>query len=216
MAMMQAPAAGGLSKAVFLDKDGTVVENVPYNVDPSLLRFTPHAIEGLQMLADDGFRLIMITNQPGVGLGLFDLAALTRLQEALTERLAQHGLVLDGFYACTHAPGLDPSRAPCSCRKPSPGLLLQAAEERGLDLERSWMIGDILDDIEAGRRAGCRTVMLDVGNETVWRTSELRVPHHRAADLREAARWIVQASPLPWDTAAALNTDGLHGNQPRV
>ena len=78
----------GLAPAVFLDKDGTVIENVPYNVDPARLRFTPYAIEGLQLLADAGYRLVMITNQPGVGLGLFDEAARPRLQEALTERLA--------------------------------------------------------------------------------------------------------------------------------
>ncbi|MCW7536312.1 HAD family hydrolase [Aquabacterium sp. A7-Y] len=214
MALMQSGAASGLAKAVFLDKDGTVVENVPYNVDPAQLRFTPHAVEGLQMLADEGYRLIMITNQPGVGLGLFDMAALTRLQHALAERLAQHGLVLDGFYACTHAPGLDASRAPCECRKPAPGLLLQAAQELGLDLEQCWMVGDILDDIEAGRRAGCRTVMLDVGNETVWRTSELRVPHHRAPDLGEAARLILRSSPAGWP--AAVNRDLAHATPARL
>ena len=183
----------GHAPAVFLDKDGTVVENVPYNVDPARLRFTPFAVEGLQRLADAGYRLVMITNQPGVGLGLFDEPALTRLQEALTERLAAHGIPLDGFYACTHAPSLDPSRPACACRKPAPGLLHRAADELGLDLSRSWMVGDILDDVEAGRRAGCRTVMLDVGNETVWRTSELRAPHHTATDLLAAARYIAAA-----------------------
>lgn len=199
----------GAAPAVFLDKDGTVVENVPYNVDPAKLRFTSYAIEGLQLLADAGYRLVMITNQPGVGLGLFDEPALVRLQEALTERLAAHGIPLDGFYACTHAPSLDPSRPACGCRKPSPGLLYRAAEELGLDLARSWMVGDILDDIEAGRRAGCRTVMLDVGNETVWRTSEWRTPHHSAADLLAAARHIaaadaVQPAADPRRTAPAI------------
>ena len=192
----------GLAPAIFLDKDGTVIENVPYNVDPAKLRFTPYAIEGLQLLADAGYRLVMITNQPGVGLGLFDEAALTRLQEALTERLTEHGIPLDGFHACTHAPSLDPSRPACNCRKPAPGLLHQAADEHGLDLARSWMVGDILDDVEAGRRAGCRTVMLDVGNETVWRTSELRVPHHTATDLLGAARHIVTVD----GTARAAST----------
>ena len=200
----------GLAPAVFLDKDGTVIENVPYNVDPARLRFTPYALEGLQLLADAGYRLVMITNQPGVGLGLFDEAALTRLQEALTERLAAHGIPLDGFHACTHAPGLDPSRPVCTCRKPAPGLLHQAAEAHGIDLARSWMIGDILDDIEAGRRAGCRTVMLDVGNETVWRTSELRVPHHTASDLLGAARHIVST-----DGARQVSSTGVREHAPQ-
>lgn len=194
MALTLGMCASGRHPAVFLDKDGTVVENVPYNVDPALVSFTPGAIEGLQLLADAGFRLVMIINQPGVGLGLFDEAALVRLQRWLTDRLAERGITLEGFYACTHAPGLDASRPPCACRKPAPGLLLQAAEDLDLDLARSWMVGDILDDIEAGRRAGCRTVMLDVGNETVWRTSQWRVPHHRAADFWEAACHIVKHS----------------------
>lgn len=205
MALTRRPSAG--RPAVFLDKDGTVVENVPYNVDPALLRFTPGAIEGLQLLADAGFRLVMITNQPGVALGLFDEAALVRLQHALADKLAQHGIPLEGFYACTHAPALDPSRPACACRKPAPGLLLRAAEELELDLERSWMVGDILDDVEAGRRAGCRTVMLDVGNETVWRTSPWRTLDHRAGDLWEAACRIVEQSgpdlrPAPQRRAA--------------
>lgn len=202
MALMPPERIRGRYPAVFLDKDGTVIENVPYNVDPALVRFTAGAVEGLQLLADAGFRLVMITNQPGVGLGLFDEAALVRLQQWLTDRLAQQGVPLDGFYACTHAPGLDASRPPCACRKPAPGLLWQAAEDLDLDLERSWMVGDILDDVEAGRRAGCRTVMLDVGNETVWRTSPLRVPHYRAADVWEAACHIVEHSGVDVRTLA--------------
>ncbi|AKJ30605.1 D-glycero-alpha-D-manno-heptose-1,7-bisphosphate 7-phosphatase [Caldimonas brevitalea] len=215
MALMQDAAPGGLAKAVFLDKDGTVVENVPYNVDPALVRFTPYAIDGLQLLAEEGFRLVMITNQPGVGLGLFDEAALTRLQVALTERLAGHGVTLDGFYACTHAPGLSASRPPCACRKPAPGLLLDAARELRLDLDRSWMVGDILDDIEAGRRAGCKTVMLDVGNETVWRSGEHRVPHHRATNLLEAAQAIVKAERLSHPTFLPRDTLAHEPQQPR-
>ena len=129
MALTLGMCASGRHPAVFLDKDGTVVENVPYNVDPALVSFTPGAIEGLQLLADAGFRLVMITNQPGVGLGLFDEAALVRLQRWLTDRLAERGIPLEGFYACTHAPGLDASRPPCACRKPAPGAV--AAGGRG-------------------------------------------------------------------------------------
>ncbi|PPE69781.1 HAD family hydrolase [Caldimonas thermodepolymerans] len=206
------PDATGGAPAVFLDKDGTVVENVPYNVDPAQLRFTSRAVAGLQWLAEAGYRMVMISNQPGVGLGLFDERALARLQEALMRRLAVHGVLLDGFYACTHAPGLDPSRPGCTCRKPAPGLLLRAAEELHLDLSRSWMVGDILDDVEAGRRAGCRTVMLDVGNETVWRTSPQRMPHHTAPDLLAAAWHITAADGVAVATRTAAR---LPAAQPR-
>lgn len=176
--------------AVFLDKDGTLVENVPYNVDPAQLRFTPHAIEGLKLLSAFDYRLIVVTNQPGLALGRFDLAALRALEAALCEKLAAEGIALAGFHFCPHAAPTDPAFA-CPCRKPAPGLLFAAAQSQGIDLARSWLVGDILDDVEAGRRAGCRTVLLDVGNETEWRYAPLRVPHQRAPDLFEAARRIV-------------------------
>jgi D-glycero-D-manno-heptose 1,7-bisphosphate phosphatase len=180
-------------RAVFIDKDGTLVENVPYNVDPGKLRFTPHAMDGLRLLAERGYQLIVVTNQPGLAYGMFTRAQLTQLQMALAEMMQREGVHLTDFYACTHAPGPAGRVGGCLCRKPAPGLLRQAARVHGIDLRRSWMVGDILDDVEAGQRAGCRTVMLDVGNETVWRLSPLRTPHHRAADLLGAARAIVAA-----------------------
>ncbi len=182
-----------LAPAVFIDKDGTLVENVPYNVDPALVRFTPNAIEGLRRLSDAGYKLVVVTNQPGIAYNYFDRAALTRLQLALQAMLAEAGVTLHGFYACPHAPAA-PRTAGCLCRKPAPGLLHQAARALHLDLGRSWMVGDILDDVEAGHRAGCRSILLDVGNETVWRMSPLRTPQARCADLLQAAEHIVAAT----------------------
>jgi histidinol phosphatase-like enzyme len=97
--------------------------------------------------------------------------------------------VLDGFYYCPHAPD-----AGCDCRKPAPGMLERAAREHGVDLRASWMIGDILDDVEAGRRAGCRTILLDNGNETEWRDGEQRCPDYVARDLAQAAAIIAAAA----------------------
>jgi D-glycero-D-manno-heptose 1,7-bisphosphate phosphatase len=191
-------------RAVFIDKDGTLVEDVPYNVDPAKLRFTPNAIEGLRLLADRGYRLVVVTNQPGLAFGMFTRADLTRLQLALTELLQREGVPLADFYACTHAPGPAGPVPGCLCRKPAPGLLRQAARAHGIDLARSWMVGDILDDVEAGQRAGCRSILLDVGNETVWRMSPLRTPHARASDLLEAAGLIVAADDAVAESAAAL------------
>lgn len=188
------PAEPPRSPAVFIDKDGTLVENVPYNVDPAKLRFTPHAFDGLHQLAAAGFKLVVVTNQPGIAFHIFDRAALTRLQRAMEAQLAAEGIALAGFYACPHAPAA-PRMAGCLCRKPAPGLLHQAARALHLDLAQSWMVGDILDDIEAGQRAGCRTVLLDVGNETVWRLSPLRTPHARCQDLLQAAEHILAATP---------------------
>jgi len=184
---MDAPAP---LRAVFVDKDGTLVEDMPHNVDPSRVRFTPHATEGLRLLADHGFEIVVVSNQPGLAFGLYTRAQLTQLHLALRDMLQHEGVPLLDFYACTHAAGPGPVPA-CLCRKPAPGLLRQAARVHGIDLARSWVIGDLLDDVEAGRRAGCGSVLLDVGHETVWRNSPLRTPHHRAPDLLEAARCIV-------------------------
>jgi HAD superfamily hydrolase (TIGR01662 family) len=155
---------------VFLDKDGTLVVDVPYNVDPELIRLAPGAMEGLLALHAAGYALIVVSNQSGVARGLF-------AEEAL-------GTVAD--YAVR-----------CDCRKPEPGLVTRAAADHGVDLARSWLVGDILNDVEAGRRTGCRTVLIDNGNETEWRLSPDREPHHVAADLAEAARIITQHAPAP-------------------
>lgn len=176
--------------AVFLDKDGTLVEDVPYNVDPARLRLVAGAGECLRRLRAAGYLLVMVTNQPGIALGKFSRADLERLRVALHERLADDGVSLDGFYFCPHAAG---ERGPrCACRKPRPGMLVRAARELDIDLSRSWMAGDILDDIEAGRRAGCRTALVDVGSETCWQPAAHRVPHAWVSNLRALADAIVE------------------------
>lgn len=179
-------------RAIFLDKDGTLVENIPYNVDPDLLELTWQAGHGLQLLKQMDYALFVVSNQSGIAKGLFTEASLEPLQHRLAELLAQYGVLLDGFYYCPHS--LDGTivryAIPCTCRKPMPGMLYRAAREHGIDLSRSWMIGDILNDIEAGRRAGCKTVLIDNGNETEWKRSALRTPHLTAPNLYAAAAMI--------------------------
>lgn len=183
------PSSLTAQAAVFVDKDGTLVEDVPYNADPERVRFMPNALAGLRLLAEAGMLLMVITNQPGLATGRIHRRDFARMQRSIERRLNDAaGVTLAAWYVCPHSPALSPE---CTCRKPAPGMLRQAASDHGVDLERSWMIGDILDDVEAGRRAGCRTVLLDVGNETVWRMSALREPHHRCPDLLHAADLIV-------------------------
>ena len=180
-----------LRAAVFIDKDGTLVRNVPFNVDPARVQFTDGAFGALQRLADAGFVLVVVSNQPGIGLGYFTQTALEDLGHWIKERLADAGIVLAGFYVCPHRPPVRDAVG-CTCRKPNPGLLKRAARDLGVALEHSWMIGDILDDVEAGNRAGCRTVLLDAGNETEWRIEPLRTPSFRANGLPQAAQLIVR------------------------
>lgn len=181
-------------RAVFIDKDGTLVENVPYNVDPALMRFTPHALEGLRQLVEAGYLLIVVSNQPGIALQRFTLAELHQLAQALIDRLAAAGVPLAGCYFCPHAPAGERFGGSCRCRKPAAGMLLDAARDHGIDLGRSWMVGDILDDIEAGWRAGCGSVLIDAGNEHEWRWSPIRIPDFRVRDLRAAAESIIGTS----------------------
>ena len=190
-----APAAAeAVRRAIFIDEVGTLVVDMPHNVDPALVRFTDGAVEGCLHLHSLGYALVIVTNQPGVAMGHFDRAALADLQRAVEQALAAEGVPISGFYTCVHAPSTGPVQN-CLCRKPAPGLLLQAARAHNLDLAGSWMVGDILDDVEAGRRAGCRTVLLDVGNETEWRTTPLRQPHFRAPTLLAAAR-LIESNPI--------------------
>jgi len=189
-----APTCWG--RAVFVDKDGTLVENVPYNVDPAHLRFTPSALVGLRALADAGYAIIVITNQPGLATGRFTRREFAALEKALCRRVRdESGVEIAAIYCCPHAPSAS-GRIGCLCRKPAPGLLRQAARAHRLDLAECWMVGDILDDIEAGHRAGCRAVLLDVGNETEWKLSPIRSPEARCADLAEAARFILSRQPI--------------------
>jgi D-glycero-D-manno-heptose 1,7-bisphosphate phosphatase len=185
-----------LKRAVFLDKDGTLIENVPYNVDRTRIQLRPGAVDALLLLVGLGYELIVVSNQPGVALGRFPYGALTAVEEHLNDLFLTHGFRLADCYWCPHHPeGTVADYAlTCSCRKPMPGLLHAAAAEHGIDLSESWLIGDILDDVEAGRRASCRTVLVDVGSETEWKPSPLRKPDVIAKDLLEAAEAIMRAS----------------------
>ena len=187
--------SGGGRRAVFLDKDGTLIDDVPYNVDPDRIRLADGAAAGLRRLAGAGYALILVSNQSGVARGLFGEAALGAVWSRLAELLEPSGVALEAVRYCPHHPdgSVAPYAARCDCRKPAPGMLLGAAAERGIDLRRSWMVGDILDDVEAGRRAGCRTVLIDCGNETEWEIAPARVPHRVASDLDMASRLILRA-----------------------
>lgn len=182
-------------RAVFLDKDGTLVHDVPYNIDPQKVQFTPNAIEGLGLLQDQGYELIVVTNQAGIAKGYFSETGWQRMQEYLAEQLGRHGIAIRAFYSCPHHPqgSVAHYAVDCLCRKPMPGMLLRAAREHGIDLRRSWMIGDILHDMEAGKRAGCRSILIDNGNETEWEMTAVRTPDLLAPDLLEAAQAILSA-----------------------
>ena len=182
-----------VKRAVFIDKDGTLVHDVPYNVDPARLALRADAGSSLRALQDAGYTLILVTNQAGVALGRFPESALPPLWSAIIERLEEEGVELTAVYYCPHHPaGVGAYAQHCDCRKPQDGLLRRAARAHDIDLPRSWMIGDILDDVEAGHRAGCRSVLLDVQSETEWQLTPIRTPDYVAPDLTTASRHIAE------------------------
>lgn len=182
-----------MNKAVFIDKDGTLIHDIPYNVDPELIRLQEGAGDGLKLLKDKGYLLIVVSNQSGVARGYFPEEALVAVKERIQQELRSEGVQLDGFYTCPHHPCgiVDKYTIRCSCRKPEPGLLLRAAADFNVDLSKSWMIGDILHDVEAGNRAGCRTILIDNGNETEWVPGKYRTPNYKVRNIGDAARIIV-------------------------
>ena len=190
-----------LSKVVFFDKDGTLVDDIPYNVDPDLIQLADGALEGLRLLQEQDYQLFVVTNQSGVARGYFEEKALTAVENRLQELLSAAGVHLSGFYYCPHHPegNVPKYSVECSCRKPQPGMLQKAALEHRINLASSWLVGDILNDVEAGNRAGCRTVLVDNGNETEWVMNPRRQPGFIVKNLYEAASTIVRESPQEWN-----------------
>ncbi|MDX1664729.1 MAG: HAD family hydrolase [Candidatus Promineifilaceae bacterium] len=185
-------------KTVFLDKDGTLIPNIPYNVDPELISWAPGAARALQELHKAGYRLIVITNQSGVARGFFDEGALAAVEARLREMMTQLGVRLSAFYYCPHhVEGMvERYSFACDCRKPEPGMLLRAMQEHGIDPHEAWYVGDFLSDIEAGRRAGCRTVLVTSEDEMPRELTPERLPHAVVEDLHQAARVIIALDEL--------------------
>ncbi|MGI4749386.1 MAG: D-glycero-alpha-D-manno-heptose-1,7-bisphosphate 7-phosphatase [Janthinobacterium lividum] len=181
-----------MNKAIFIDKDGTLVPDIPYNVDPELITLNEGVIDGLKLLKAQGFIFIMISNQSGVARGYFPEEALFNVKNKVQELLKPDNIRFEDFYwSFNHPQGtVEKYAVECNFRKPKPGMILQAAEEHAIDLKNSWMIGDILNDVEAGKRAGCQAVLIDNGNETEWIAGEYRTSDYKAKNFFQAAIYI--------------------------
>jgi D-glycero-D-manno-heptose 1,7-bisphosphate phosphatase len=149
--------------AIFLDRDGVLIENrSDYVRDWSQVKIIPEAIHALSLAPARNYKIVIVTNQSAIGRGLVRLEKADEINRRLVNLIQHNGGQVDGVYICPHKPDDD-----CFCRKPRPGLLLQAANELSLDLQRSWMIGDAWSDIQAGQRAGVRhTILLKTGRGT--------------------------------------------------
>ena len=174
--------AGAGARALFLDRDGTLIEDVPYLSDPDGVRLLPGVAASLRALKRHGFDLVLTSNQSGIGRGLISDAAAKAVHRRFVELLASEDVELDGVFYCPHSPADG-----CDCRKPNPGLILAAAAALNLRLADSFMIGNAWSDVEAGVRAGCRTVYLGDGDPGGT------APDARAASLADAVPFLLAA-----------------------
>lgn len=184
-----------MRRALFLDKDGTLVRDVPYNGDPNKVELNDDILPGLREVQEAGYELIVVSNQPGIAHGYFSEASLRPVVTALRSKMTQAGLRLAAFYYCPHhaQARLPDYRIACECRKPEAGLFYRAAEKFDISLRNSWMIGDIIDDVQAGKRAGCRSILLDNGNETEWvMTSRDRHPDFIVRSINEGCQIVLR------------------------
>jgi D-glycero-D-manno-heptose 1,7-bisphosphate phosphatase len=184
----------GMSKAVFIDKDGTLIPNIPFNSNPDLITLSEDCTSGLKALQNRGYELIMITNQSGIAHNYFSEREFLSVLDKIRDLLSFKGINLKGAEYCPHYPLGQNSRyaVNCLCRKPLPGMLYNAAKKYELSLPDSWMIGDILDDVEAGHRAGCKSILIDNGNETEWISGRFRKPDLIASTVNHAAEMILE------------------------
>jgi len=174
--------------AVFMDRDGVINRNRDdYVKSVDEFEFLPGALEGLARLRQAGVKVVVVSNQAGVGRGLIPRDELERITAAMLSGVERHGGEITGVYYCVHR-----KDEGCGCRKPEPGLLLKARGELGLDTACSYFIGDAESDICAGNRAGCRTILVLTGKSSARDVDHWEVrPDHVAPDLPSAVEWVL-------------------------
>lgn len=151
-----------MRKAAFLDRDGVVIEDPGFLDDPAGVAILPGVAEALVKLRSAGFLIVIVTNQSGIARGFLSEETLKEIHQRLSEELAAEGASIDDIRYCPHLPGgaVREYDVDCECRKPKPGMLLDAAEALGIDLAASYLVGDAERDVLAGRAAGCRTILV--------------------------------------------------------
>ena len=185
------PDPSRIRPAVFLDRDGTIAEEVGYLNHASRFRMFPFVAAAIQRLNEAGLPVIVVTNQSGVGRGYFPESLVHAVNELMTQQLAEAGAKVDAIYYCPHI-----SADNCNCRKPKTGMLDRAARELAIDLQRSFIVGDRFGDVQLARNARARSVLVRTGygeGELAWHAAKWSVqPDFIAADLAEATDWILR------------------------
>ena len=186
--------------AVFLDRDGTINEEVGYLGSLDKFKIIPCAYEAIRLINGSGMKAVVISNQAGVAKGLFTEDFVKIINEHLQAALRQNGAYIDSFYYCPHHPteGTEPYRQVCNCRKPAPGMLLQAAQDLNIDLTKSYLVGDRFNDMEAAKNVGAKGILVKTGfgqgllqDDGPDRATPQNKPDFIAADILGAVKWIL-------------------------
>lgn len=187
-----------MERAVFLDRDGVLTEEVGYLSDVSQIRFIPDSAKAVHLLNETGMKVIIITNQSGVARGYFSEGVISEIHQEMGTQLSAEKAFIDAIYYCPHHPAgtVEKYALQCNCRKPGVGMLTQAAEDHGIDLKHSYLIGDKLSDIECGQRAGMSSILVLTGygkdeEKKITEGSPVK-PNYIAKNLYEAAQWIIE------------------------
>ena len=186
-----------MKQAVFLDRDGVITQEPPYYAyQLSQLELILKSAEGIRLLNESGFLVVLVSNQSGIARGYYEEEDAARFNQALAQKLAEEGAHIDAIYICPHHPEakIEKYRLECDCRKPKPGMLKMAEEALEIDLKQSFMIGDKSIDVEAGKRAGCKTVMVKTGYGVEELKSKQIECNYVADDLYDAAEYILRQS----------------------
>jgi D-glycero-D-manno-heptose 1,7-bisphosphate phosphatase len=190
-------------KAIFMDRDGTLCEEVGYVNHVDRIRLLPRSAEAVRRANAAGFQTVVVTNQAGVARGYFEEWLIDEVHDRVRHLLADAQARLDGIYYCSHHPsaGAPPYRKDCDCRKPKPGMLLRARDEMGIDLASSYMVGDTIKDITAGSAAGATPILVLTGygkGELEYQSHAWTVrPAYVAQDLLDAVTWILAREAAP-------------------
>ncbi|MFC2006278.1 D-glycero-beta-D-manno-heptose 1,7-bisphosphate 7-phosphatase [Chloroflexota bacterium] len=183
-----------MNRAVFLDRDGVITQEPPHYAHKlDQLALIPQSGDAIRLLNENGFMVVIVSNQAGIAYGYYQEEDTVSFNQIMRERLAKESAHLDAIYYCPHhaEAKVEKYRVDCDCRKPKPGMLIMAEKELGIDMKSSYIVGDKLTDIEAGKRAGCKTILVRTG----YGVEELKCNHiecnYVANDLYDAAEYIL-------------------------
>lgn len=177
-------------KAVFLDRDGTIVVDTHFLSSPDQLKLLPNAAKGIRLFKENGYLVIVVTNQSGIARGFFDEGRLILIHEKLVSMLKDEGAMIDDIYYCPHLTEgiIEQYKLDCDCRKPKPKMFLDAAKQHNIDLTQSLMIGDSEVDMLAGKNAGCKCVLIEGANQNDKHVFSTAGVAYIVKDLLDAAR----------------------------